>query len=247
MPAAWVALRAAARVLRFARSSEITATRSHEPRSPERTNRLMKNKHWTTMAAAAALLVSPGAVALAQQPQYPSTPPGATSPPATTSPGMSPSAAPGSLAPLSDSDRRFLMEATRGSEQEVQFGELAKEKAQSNSVKSFGARMVADHGRAVAELKQLAARKGIRIGDTKITPEQPSFDRLTKLSKPEFDREYVNTMVQDHEKDVAEFRRMAEQAQDSDIKAWASRTLPTLEDHLKTIKSIQSTEMRSAR
>lgn len=184
----------------------------------------------TIGAAAAALLLSTGLPATAQQPQ----------------PRM-PRTTTDTLPSLNSGDRQFLVEATRGSEREVELGELAKEKGQSIAVKEFGARMVTDHGNAARELKQLALSKGIRLGDTKKSAEEPSFDRLTKLSRPEFDKVYVDTMVEDHEKDVAEFRRMSEQAQDPDVKAWATKTLPTIEGHLQTLKAMQGTMQGSLR
>lgn len=65
-------------------------------------------------------------------------------------------------------------------------------------------------------------------------------DRLSKASGAAFDREYAKMMVKDHEQDVAGFKRESQQAPDPDLKAWAAKTLPTLEDHLKSIKQIES-------
>ena len=65
-------------------------------------------------------------------------------------------------------------------------------------------------------------------------------DRLSKLSGAEFDRTYVDEMVKDHRKDVKEFQREAEKAKDPDVKSWASKTLPTLQDHLKQIEGLQA-------
>jgi Domain of unknown function (DUF4142) len=47
-------------------------------------------------------------------------------------------------------------------------------------------------------------------------------------------------MVKDHEKDVAAFRRMSQSAADPDLKEWATKTLPTLEDHLRQVRGIQA-------
>jgi putative membrane protein len=105
-------------------------------------------------------------------------------------------------------------------------------------VKELGARMVVEHGRIARELKQLALNKGLRVGDT-TRPADPSYDMLTKLSRPEFDKAYLAAMVKDQEQDIAEFRRMSEQGQDPDLKAWAARTLPTLEGQLQTVKAVQ--------
>ena len=182
----------------------------------------MNGKQWTTGVAAAAVLLSSGVTAMAQQP----TTPGTTS--STT------------MESLSAGDRQFVLDAVRVSERDVELGELAKEKGQSISVKELGARMVVEHGRIARELKQLALNKGLRVGDTK-RPEEPSYDMLTKLSSPGFDKAYLAGMAKDQEQDVAEFRRMSEQGQDPDLKAWAARTLPTLEGQLQTVKAVQGT------
>ena len=47
-------------------------------------------------------------------------------------------------------------------------------------------------------------------------------------------------MVQDHKKDVAEFKKESTKAKDADVKSWASATLPTLQDHLKMIEDISA-------
>ena len=57
--------------------------------------------------------------------------------------------------------------------------------------------------------------------------------KLAKLSGAEFDKAYIDMMVKDHKKDVAEFEKESKGAKDSDLKSWASTTLPTLQDHLE--------------
>ncbi len=59
-----------------------------------------------------------------------------------------------------------------------------------------------------------------------------------KLNGENFDREYVKTMVQMHEKDVAAFAAVSKNATDADVKAFAAATTPTLEHHLEMIREI---------
>lgn len=141
---------------------------------------------------------------------------------------------------LSDADRKFVMEAAEGGQMEVELGQLAQQKASSDAVKQFGQRMATDHSKAGQELAQLAAGKGVELPKQPSRKTQMEKDRLSKASGSAFDREYVKMMVKDHEKDVAAFKRQSQQAQDPDLKAWAAKTLPTLEDHLKSIKQIES-------
>jgi putative membrane protein len=130
-------------------------------------------------------------------------------------------------------ERKFTTEAAMGGIYEVEAGQLAATKASSQEVKSFAQRMVTDHGKANEELKRIAASKNMQL-PTQIDRKQRSeLDRLGKLSGSEFDRAYMQHMVQDHEKDVAEFRKAAKELQDADLKEFASSSLPTLEGHLR--------------
>jgi putative membrane protein len=140
---------------------------------------------------------------------------------------------------LQRTDRNFITKAAAGGRAEVELGQLAQGKASSGAVKQFGQRMVEDHGAANQELMQLAENKGMQLDDKTPKPDR-LLTRLSKLQGPEFDREYVKAMVKDHQQDVAEFRRMHSGAVDPNLKAWVDKTLPTLEDHLKTIEGIQA-------
>jgi putative membrane protein len=142
-------------------------------------------------------------------------------------------------------DMAFVKEAAVGGMAEVELGNLAKEKASNNDVKQFGDRMVTDHGKANDELKQWAQQKNVTLPTELDARHKATRDRLSKLSGDTFDKAYMREMVSDHEKDVAAFKKQASAAHDSDLKAWASKTLPTLEEHLKmahdTYKKVSGT------
>jgi putative membrane protein len=140
---------------------------------------------------------------------------------------------------LQRSDRNFIQKVAEGGQAEVELGQLAQGKASSDAVKQFAQRMVNDHGAANQELMQLAHNKGVQV-EPKLGKHARVRDRLAKLQGSEFDREYVKAMVKDHKEDVAEFRKMHSGAVDPNLKAWVDKTLPTLEDHLKTIEGIQA-------
>ncbi len=139
---------------------------------------------------------------------------------------------------VSSADKEFMNKAAQGGMAEVKLGELAASKAQSPEVKAFGQRMVVDHGKANTDLKALAAEKNITLPSDVNSEQKEMYDKLSKLSGAEFDKEYVKGMVEDHEKDVAEFQKQSTGAEDSGVKAFASKTLPTLKSHLDQIKTI---------
>jgi putative membrane protein len=98
--------------------------------------------------------------------------------------------------------------------------------------------MVKDHTKANDELKALAARKGVTLPADEGADNKKMFDTLAAKKGKDFDKAYITDMVKDHEKDVAEFEKESKDAQDPDLKTWATATLPTLQDHLKVAKEI---------
>ncbi len=156
-----------------------------------------------------------------------------------------PAAQPGGAA-LSDADKKFINDAASGGLAEVEMGRLATKNGQSAEVKKFGQRMIDDHTKANNELSQLASSKGITPPKEPNSEQKSTMDRLSKLKGEAFDRAYMDDMVKDHTKDVAEFEKEANQGGDNDVKAFASKTLPTLQEHLRMAQSIAPKERKEA-
>jgi len=140
---------------------------------------------------------------------------------------------------LSAKDYRFVREAARGGMEEVQMGQLAQQKVMNQSVKDFGQRMVTDHNKANDELKQIVTQKGGSLPTTLTRRENSTLDDLQKLTGKDFDKKYASQMVKDHKTDVREFRDAAKDLTDPDLKAFAQKTLPTLEEHLRAAEDME--------
>jgi putative membrane protein len=141
---------------------------------------------------------------------------------------------------VSSADRTFMDKAAQGGMAEVQLGQLASEKAAEQPVKDFGQRMIKDHSQANDKLKGIAQSKGVTLPDSVSPKDKALYDRLSRLSGDAFDRAYMQAMVKDHNEDVAEFRKESKMAKDTDVRSFASTTLPTLEDHLRIAKETAS-------
>lgn len=132
----------------------------------------------------------------------------------------------------------FAVKAADGGMMEVEAGKLAQEKAVSARVKNFGAMMVKDHTEANDKLKSIASTLNVALPDSLGKDAKDDIEKLTKKKGKDFDKAYVNMMVDDHEKDVAEFRKAADNLSDSSIREFARKTLPVLETHLDSIRAI---------
>jgi len=144
---------------------------------------------------------------------------------------------------MASKDTKSLTNAAQGGQLEVDLGKLATEKGSSDDVKKFGQKMVDDHGKANDELKQLATDKGVDLTkamDAAMKKSEKQKDTLSKKDGAAFDKAYMSMMVKDHEKDVKEFEEASKNAEDADLKAWAAKTLPTLQEHLTMAKDTES-------
>src|SRR6266850_1151561 len=135
-------------------------------------------------------------------------------------------------------DEHFVMDVAHAGMAEVELGKMAVDKASNSQVKQFGQRMVDDHSKAGDELKAIAQQKNITWPTELDAKHKAVRDRLMKLSGEAFDRAYMQEMVAGHQKVVMMLRTEAKNGKDPDIKAWASKTLPTTEDHLKQAREI---------
>lgn len=138
---------------------------------------------------------------------------------------------------LDSADQKFVEKAAAGGMLEVQAGQMAETKAQSPEVKSFGAMLVKDHSAANDELKTLAQNKGVTLPTTLPKHEQGELDKMSKAKN--FDQEFVKENVKDHKKDIKEFEKESKDAKDPDVKAFAAKTLPTLQMHLQKAEDLE--------
>ena len=200
-----------------------------EKRHPLTSKQLMKEDLMISRIAIVAVAL--GALCLATKSsalnQYPPLRTGANAdaPKTAASPGKGAAKA-GSK--LSSADKTFMMNAAKGGMMEVEMGKVAAQNAQSADVKKFGNRMVTDHSKANNELMALAKEEGVSLPGAKAPGKWKS------------DKDYMDMMVKDHEKDLAEFQKEAQNGTDPDVKAFAVKGAKMVSSHLKMAQETQA-------
>ncbi len=191
----------------------------------------------TVLFAGVAFAFATAAFAQNTQPRTAPAPQPTTQPqttqPQTARPTNTPSSTQPRITSSGSEDIEFVLDAAKGGMAEVELGRLAAERAKNDEVKKFAQRMVDDHSRAGDELKSIAESKGIKL-PTELEPkDQAVMNRLQKLNGAAFARAYMQAMVSDHTKDLNEFKKEANTGRDTQMKSFASSTLPTLQEHLQ--------------
>jgi putative membrane protein len=144
-------------------------------------------------------------------------------------------------------DATFIRTAAMAGMAEVEHGRLAATNATHDEVKQFGQRMTDDHGKALDELKGLASQKAVTLPTELDAKHKAMQDKLSKMKGAAFDRAYMAHMVSAHQQAVALFQKEASGGKDADAKAWAAKTLPTVQEHLKMARSIHAKVMGTAK
>jgi putative membrane protein len=149
-------------------------------------------------------------------------------------------ASPSNTMASASSDQKFVEDAIKGNRAEVTLGKMVAAKAQDQSVKQFAQLMVKDHSHALNELEQLARKKGLNVPAGLPDDAQQLQSKLQSDSGKQLDKDYMEGMVNDHQKDVQEFQDAAQNAKDPEVKQLASKLLPTLQQHLDKAKQVHS-------
>ena len=144
-------------------------------------------------------------------------------------------------AKLARADESFLKQAAQNGLAEVESSKLALTKAQNSQVKSFAQQMVDDHTKANEELKALAQSKGVEVPTEPSMAQRAKIKLLEKSSAENFNHRYAEQMgVDAHQDTVKLFQKASSEARDADVKAFASKTLPKLQEHLKLAQDLKA-------
>jgi len=141
-------------------------------------------------------------------------------------------------------DAEFVKKAASGGMFEVELGKVAKEKSADGEVRRFGERMVTDHTKANKELTDVAKAAGYAVPTKMMVKHQEHLDAFKKESGKTFDQDYIKHMVKDHEEDIEEFDRASREARNPELKAFATKALPTLKEHLEMARRIRDAMTR---
>ena len=146
---------------------------------------------------------------------------------------------------ISAQDKQFILSAASSGMYEAQAGQLAVQKTTADKIRQLAQNLVDDHTKVNDQLKALAQGKGVTI-PTGLNPDhQGMLDQLNKLDGTAFDSEYLRQQAAGHRAAVDLFQNETIWGTNSDIKQFASNTLPTLQKHRDMVREFWSVESRS--
>jgi putative membrane protein len=148
--------------------------------------------------------------------------------------------APGGRAGEAITDAQFAELASASDLAEINLGRMAAKQASNPDVKKFAEQLVADHTKSSKEMLKIANKQGFRLAPRMDAKHQALATKLLSLKGGEFDRQFMKDQVMAHETAIRVFKAEASNGKDAELKAFAAKTLPHLEKHLKTAQEINN-------
>ena len=146
---------------------------------------------------------------------------------------------------LSGDEQTFMMKAGAGNAAEVKLAELAEKNGESKGVKDFAQKMITDHTKANKDLAMVAQRQQI----TDFNPEPSAddkalYEKMSGLKGKEFDDAYIKNAVEDHTKDLADYKQAHNDVSSKDLLAYVNKVEPVVAEHLKMAKMLEKGETK---
>jgi putative membrane protein len=132
----------------------------------------------------------------------------------------------------------FVPQALADGIAEVEFAKMAEKHANSDEVKQYARRLIKDHTEANNHLMDFAKEMKLAVVEGVSKERREKMTTLSKLKGNDFDREFLRTMVHDHEMAIKEFEHEAKNGTQQKVKDFAEKALPTLREHLKTGRTL---------
>ncbi|MGI4887207.1 MAG: DUF4142 domain-containing protein [Janthinobacterium lividum] len=151
---------------------------------------------------------------------------------AATKPAMADATA--AMPPMSDAD--FMTKADEGGHNEMGLSQVVLTKNPSPTVKAYATKMIADHTKAGNELMPIAKKHGVKLKGMMDAEHQTIREAMLKMSGPALEKKYMDQMVPDHEKTVSLFQSEIANGKEADVKGFASKTLPVIQQHTSMAK-----------
>jgi len=138
-----------------------------------------------------------------------------------------------------ESDQDFVNKASASDMAEINVSRIAVKSAKDDGVRKFAQKMIDDHSKTSKEMLEMVNKKRMTAPDRMDAEHDKIAKKLVSLSGSDFDKEYVDGQVKDHEMAVALFEAQSKDGKDEDLRAFAKKHLPHLREHLEMAQDLQ--------
>ena len=141
---------------------------------------------------------------------------------------------------LAEKDAQFLSDVAASNMAEIKMGQLAQQKGNSQDVKDLGKMLETDHSAVLGEIRNFSSQHSVTLPGEEKPEAKDMHNTLNGKTGKEFDKDWCGHMIDMHQKGIAKFESMQNDAANADLKTWIANTLPKLRTHLDKLKECQA-------
>lgn len=138
-----------------------------------------------------------------------------------------------------EASSKFLVRAANSGMTEVMISKVAVDRSTRQPVKDIARMLVADHQMVNDQVKSLAQQRNITLPDSISQDSKKMHDDVIAKRGTEFDKKYVNQMIDSHQESINSFESILNDTNDAAVKTFAQNTLPKLREHLDKLKQVK--------
>lgn len=136
-------------------------------------------------------------------------------------------------------ETNFVDHAYTGCQNELLLARLAQQRARNEEVRKFANKMIEEHNKGNQALILIVSKQRIAVPDKPLKEQQKELDRLHSNEVKDFDKEYMECIVKDHEKAIEMFERASKELKNEELKEFATKAVPALKEHLALAKEVR--------
>lgn len=138
-----------------------------------------------------------------------------------------------------EEDAEFLVDAYSYNIMMVRYGQEAMQNASTPALQDFANQSVQYHQDLSKEIEQLASERNVALPAVVGEDVEERARQLRDKEGKEFDEAYINVLNDIQDKMIGQFEDAAEGAEDTEIRNWASQTLPDIRAHEQSVEDLE--------
>lgn len=144
-------------------------------------------------------------------------------------------------------DTHFVDHAYTAGQNEIMLNRMAMQRSRNEDVRKFSQKMLEDHGKANQDLLLIVSEQRIAVPDKPLPDQEKDLQHISSNEVKDFDKEFMDHMVMNHEKSVKLFEQGSKELKNEKLKNFATKTLPTIKEHLKLAKETRDKVAKAGR
>lgn len=138
-------------------------------------------------------------------------------------------------------EKEFVANAIACDTAEIKFAEKAVKQAKSEDVRKFAQKIIDNHTKNRESLLDAARDMKVGVVEGFDKEKKEKIDRILKLEGSDFDKEYIDCMVEAHEKALRQYEKWAKDSENEKLQGATRKAVPVLKEHLEEARRLQKT------